>query len=205
MPEPPTQDLPPWFFSLLSNIGRMTILQTLITPSNQYEKTEECIDGICMNVHSGGGYDLLTHQSLSMLEIFSRSSMPEISAGKNKSSNYGRGSQYNRDPYKQENYKNKITTPKSNPSKCAYCRNLAPGTMEHIIALKNWDDLNKNNVLTFEEAKSGLDAMENLVRACFSCNSSKKNKRLGTEWSPKNPNEYIKWLINLNMSPTTDF
>jgi 5-methylcytosine-specific restriction endonuclease McrA len=102
-----------------------------------------------------------------------------------------------------EHHKTKETRPDSDPDVCAYCGALNPETVEHILARVSFYDLLKEKGLSEQEAKDGADAIENLIKVCGRCNSSKSSRTLGTEWLPKNPNDLVKYLIDLAKNPNT--
>ena len=148
--------------------------------------------GISTNSDTGTSFDEVTRQELRREEVASRSSIPIASKQR---------PGYDPSALSGPNYKDRLVSPDSDPDICGYCGKLAPGTIEHIIARVEAFDLGADKALTKAEAKKIVDALNNLIKVCKSCNSRKSGRPLGTTYEPPNPDSYVKQLLAYARNP----
>jgi RHS repeat-associated protein len=73
---------------------------------------------------------------------------------------------------------------------CHYCQSAPATTADHVISAYDADAVVGAGIMTYEEVVEQVNALENLLGACRSCNSSKGDMLPGNipgTWRPTNP------------------
>jgi RHS repeat-associated protein len=198
--------------------ARLGFLGVLLVPTN--DTSPICVDEFCKNVGSMDAWDRRSGQPVSSAEVGARMSLPDEHPGTNPGAQPstpsppstpqvenayppepGRNTPYQRKFFKHGNYAAGRTRADLSPD-CQYCGGLAE-SIEHIDAAKLVYELYQSGAITWQEAFDAVDALENLMHACKSCNPSKGARELGIQWNPKNPSEFVKQLLRWAKNPST--